>query len=1859
MNESVDTPGNETSALRGAGGLVERIEKARLELLDLSTRNRLLHTPRGGRAKIIEVVNELAKAMYETLVIKSKRFTFASGRTASSASPADLDLDIALGAKAEEALDESALVEQPEVELDETGRVLSHSDDQLQTRMTSANLQKRLLDLYIDAKTLEEEQGVNILYLAIGYLKWRAPTTPDEDRFAPLVLVPVHLERSNAGERFHLRWSGDEIQANLSLQLYLQRQFGMKLPDILESEGFDIDDYLDQVVAMVMGKSHWAVQRDDAVLGLFSFAKFMMYRDLDPAQWSRMGGFQSLPMLRGVVSDGFPGAKLSPDDAKLDPIVPPVQMLHVLDCDSSQALVVHDARQGTNILVQGPPGTGKSQTIANIVAAAVADGKRVLFVAEKMAALEVVKRRLDQTEIGVACLELHSNKANKRALLEELRRTWQLGQPRLDNPRAVIQQLTERRDELNEHAERMHRVFEPARLTPYQVFGHLVRLRREGHTTRVVGLDGAISWAPHQMEAREAVVRDLVARIDDMGLPNRHAWMGIGIRGLMPNERDRILEQVEALGGELDRWRTEAAQICTDLELSELSCFHEIAVAVDRALRLVAAPQIGPDALLAVEWDLPGSVEDLLNKLVTANHLSAKALELANESALSTNWSSTKQSLLQLASSFTLAGELATVVEVNLALDRSLPDLARLGQLLGEHASLTLDSATRLITIGERAASVPQIEREALVAHIWDRGVDAVEELIDAVERLQRARRHLEGVFRETAWDRDLEQARAFIATLGGSWLRVFNGSWRRSNRLVRSLLVDPKYPSEQLINELDELIAAQAARKKIHERDAQGSEAFGAGWQRERSDTAFLRGVAAWMRSLRPLGNGVRERLAEVADRQLASELAIRLRPLLEESKTRLTPINEALIGAGKIPWGEETVLRRVPLMVVSETIKTWCRAAESTRLLSAHASLTVESALAEIEQIMQAQRALQELEVLSALGFATMGQLWRGISSDFEALQAAYSWVNENPDLRRLAANTNDSAKRLRECRELEARAGNLAKEVNALFKALDFDGPGRAAAIENDALSEMSARLERWCANPEGLPQWVAYINRAKDAEGNGLTAIVAALADGRVPTNDAIGLFQLAYYEAVLAMMLHADKSLASLDGQKLSQLVTEFSQLDWDRMRLARRQVASSHHKQLPQRGGAAGPTAVLLGEMSKKQKHMAIRQLMERCAPAIQALKPVFMMSPLSVAQFLLPGALEFDLLVIDEASQVQPVDALGSVARAKQLVIVGDERQLPPTRFFAKVLGDSQDDDESNAQAADVESILGLCRARGLPERMLRWHYRSRHQSLIAVSNQQFYENQLLIVPSPFRSEAGMGLRLNHFADAVYDRGNTRTNPVEAKAVASAVIEHAGRTPQLSLGVATFSTQQRRAIFDELEVLRRQHPETEGFFAAHGEEPFFVKSLENIQGDERDVIFISVGYGRDSHGHMTMNFGPLTKDGGERRLNVLISRAKSRCEVFSSITDDDIDVERGRGKGVAAFKLFLHYARTGRLTIQRQDQEKEDRVLEMEIATALKERGIDVHERVGIAGLFVDLAVADPENPGRYVLGIECDGSWYRDARSARDRERLREAALRDKGWAMHRVWASEWFHRPQAELEKLIAAIEKAKVDAKQEANRDQDLQQRTPVDVQTVERGEYVEIGLADLDDGVLVESYVEASIYVPRQHYELHTVPDFKMAEIVRQVVQVEGPIHRAEVVARIRDLWGLQRAGGRIQSAVEVGIASALERRLIHLTHHNFLSLADQPIRIRDRSDVQSNTLRRPDYLPPQEIDAVALAIVRANLGATLEELVLHISRKLGYRSTSAQLRALFEDRVNDLLQNGKLRASGELFIAGE
>lgn len=1853
MIESISIPEAEVSAFRAPGSVEEKIEKARLELLDLSTKNRLLHTPRAGRAKTIEVVNELAEAMFKTLVLEGKRFTFAAGR-----------LDAGEGALAEAegpaaavSPSDAEFVDQPDLELDANGRVLAHWDSQLSTRMTSSGLQKRLVDLYIDAKTVEEEQGVNILYLAIGYLRWRAPKTPDQDRFAPLVLVPVRLERSNAGEKFHLKWSGEDVQTNLSLQLYMKREFAMKLPSIGEVETFDVTRYLDEITTLVSERPSWGVENDDAVLGLFSFAKFMMYRDLEASEWAAVGGFQALPSIRGVVADGFPTATLTSDEATIDDLISPAQTLHVVDCDSSQSLVVFDVQKGHSILVQGPPGTGKSQTITNIIAAAIADQKKVLFVAEKMAALEVVWRRLDHIGLGVACLELHSHKANKRTLLQELRNTWQLGAPTYQNGQATITQLTQARDELNAHAMRLHQVLEPSALAPFDAYGHLVRLRREGHTTSQVKLEQPTHWPPHEKQVREQLLLDLAQRIRVMGLPSQHPWNGVGITDLTPNDRERLIQAVAVQSGALSLWRRRADSFLEELNLPTASHFTDVESGIVRAQILMAAPAIGPDALMAPIWEEQGAADAILVSLKETQRLRSQTLELAQPDALEVDWAHTKGVLDRLAPQFSVSAELATLASLRPVIERVLPDATRLAQLLGESQPLTLDSAMHIAAIGERASSVPPIEREALIAHIWDRGVDTIEELIDAVEHVQRAKQDLAPVVREPAWGKDWETARGHLATLGSSWLRVFNGNWRRANREVRSQLANPKLAAPDVLSALDELIAAQAAQRKIAERDAQGSEAFGTQWERERSEPAFMRGVVAWMRALRPLGAGVREKLAEVGDRQLASELAVRIRPLLEDIRQRLTPISEALVAAERRPWGEETVLRRVPLTTLKEQTGAFAQAHAQAGLLNNRDTLSVEGALSDVALIERTQQAREILNGQQGNASAAFGPLWRGVDTELTAVHAATAWMHENNALRALAARLADSARSLAEGKRIEEEARGLTKELNALFAALKFSANELVSTQPREAkLSALSQLMARWEADAEGLPQWVAYQARAMQGAERGLGELIDHMAVGKVTPDQALGAFDLAYYEAILAAMTKRDAALGRFDGEQQSLTVSNFGQLDRDRMQFARHQVLATHHSRIPKRGGATGPTGLLLGEMEKKRGQLAIRQLMTKCAPAIQALKPVFMMSPLSVAQFLPPGALDFDVLVIDEASQVQPVDALGAIARCKQLVIVGDERQLPPTRFFAKVVGEADEkEDTEETQAADVESVLGLCRARGLPERMLRWHYRSRHQSLIAVSNSQFYQNRLLIVPSPYTGEAGLGLRFHHLPDAVYDRGNTRTNLVEAKVVAQAMIRHAIEHPQLSLGVATFSTQQRRAIFDELEILRRQHPETEGFFTAHPSEPWFVKSLENIQGDERDVIMISVGYGRDAQRNMTMNFGPLGKDGGERRLNVLISRAKSRCEVFSSITDEDIDLDRTQAKGTVAFKLFLHYARTGRLAITKEEEQTQaQRVFEEEVAIALRARGYELHTRVGIAGLFVDIAVSDPQRPGRYVLGIDCDGTWYRDAKSARDRERLREAALRDKGWSIYRLWIGDWFQRPQAELDKLIFAIEKAIEHNEGEQPMPGAATRPVPVEVSSVERGEFAEIGLINAEEDADSTPYEEAAFKVPSRQYELHLVPPTIMAEIVQDIVGIEGPIHRAEVMARARDLWGLGRAGSRIQAAVDAGIALALRNKTIEQAHHDFLSVPGQIPTVRDRSEVASPTLRRPDYLPPQEIDVAVVDIVSANLGATVGELVLRVSRQLGYRSTSAQLRAVIEDRVENVVKAGKVKESNGL-----
>lgn len=914
-------------------------------------------------------------------------------------------------------------------------------------------------------------------------------------------------------------------------------------------------------------------------------------------------------------------------------------------------------------------------------------------------------------------------------------------------------------------------------------------------------------------------------------------------------------------------------------------------------------------------------------------------------------------------------------------------------------------------------------------------------------------------------------------------------------------------------------------------------------------------------------------------------------------------------------------------------------------------------------IDTVMSAQKARRKIEAETSLGRDAFGARWSGERSDWGLLTSVVSWANSfervlsdenrarvsssgaSPELHALAKNASES---------LQATASTWDK----LTQFLQLD---QLVAIQADRLlaasvQAVTARVAAWEARGESVSKWIAFRERCDYAAELGLGSLSASVMSGALQGVNLAATFERCYFEALRDDFFEKMPSLKRFDGEMHTRTVDRFRELDRARLSVSRERIVGRHLAGMPRGNGGVGPLGVLNAEFAKKKNHLPIRQLLERAGPAIQQIKPIMMMSPLSVAQFLRPGAIEFDLLVVDEASQVEPVDALGAVARCKQVVIVGDERQLPPTRFFAKLTSDieeNEDEEDVTLRARDAESILDLCLAKGMSDRMLRWHYRSKHQSLIAVSNREFYDNRLFIVPSPFDAVAGMGLKFNYLPNAHYDRGNTRTNPAEAKAVAEAVIRHARENPTQSLGVATFSVAQRQAIVKELELLRREHPDVEDYFNRTSTEPFFVKNLENIQGDERDVIFISVGYGRTVTGFISMSFGPLNSEGGERRLNVLISRAKLRCEVFSSITGDDIDLDRVRSRGVVAFKLFLTFAQTGKFGIAEPTGKEADSVFEAEVADRLRSLGHDVKHQIGSAGFFVDLAVSDPEKPGRFVLGIECDGAQYHSSRSARDRDRLRQRVLEDHGWVIHRIWSTDWYLRPQEELEKVSAAIEAAKAVWQ---SRDLDLaqpKQAVPVHF-TIEHDEEGEVLTAHTtaEPVDIAIPYMEASLTVALDR-EPHEVNPLQMSRYVGEVVKVEGPVHESEIVTRVRSAWGLARSGNRIRDAVVAGINMAVNSGAIK-ADGEFYSVPDTEVAVRDRSGVLSLGLRKPEYLPPAEIAKATIAVIDQNFGATRLQLATAVSRLFGWQSTSAQLKMAIDIVVDKQVADGVFVERNEL-----
>lgn len=578
-----------------------------------------------------------------------------------------------------------------------------------------------------------------------------------------------------------------------------------------------------------------------------------------------------------------------------------------------------------------------------------------------------------------------------------------------------------------------------------------------------------------------------------------------------------------------------------------------------------------------------------------------------------------------------------------------------------------------------------------------------------------------------------------------------------------------------------------------------------------------------------------------------------------------------------------------------------------------------------------------------------------------------------------------------------------------------------------------------ITSWCNNLSSSIRYLQSLIRFEglkaSAQQEGLAPFLREVGRTGIPTEIWKEVYLKTFYSRCLDQIHQDAPLLTEFSTLDRDTLLSEFRRLDRESIEVGQRRIRAKLSIPRDWNASASREETILKTELNKSRRLMPLRKLFAQIPGLILQLRPLLMMSPTTISQLLDMDRFQFDLVIFDEASQVPVEHAIGGIVRAKQVIIVGDKQQLPPTSFFARM--DDEDTDEEEEIVDSFESILKEGEASGLPVRMLRWHYRSRDESLIAFSNAHFYDNYLVTFPSVLHQNNGASpfVEFVYVKDGVYRRGKSeRTNPNEARRVVDLVVSNLRSDPNTSIGIVTFSSSQQQIIDLLLDREFRISPELRQL-ADDPSEPLFVKSIEQVQGDERDVIVFSVGYGRDESGKFLRNFGPLNQDGGDRRLNVAVTRARSKVLLVASIQPEDISLEKTESRGAQLLRAYMLYARDGMkslATIATHDDGRDfDSPFEIAVHDALISEGFTVHKQVGVAGYRIDLAIVNADEPGKYIVGIECDGATYHSAATARDRDRLRQQVLENLGWRIHRIWSRSWFDNSAEEIRKVKSFV------------------------------------------------------------------------------------------------------------------------------------------------------------------------------------------------------------------------------------
>ncbi|WP_319379361.1 DUF3320 domain-containing protein [uncultured Methanocorpusculum sp.] len=1568
-------------------GIVE-LEELRSRLLDLTVRNNLLnYKPSPGRS--IEVIDCDPAEIYRLLVLEEKGMRFYPASKASRSESED-----------------KRIWKYPTF-----SKTAKYADLILHTPYTDIELRKKLYSLQNKSRTVFEEQGYPVLYLALGFVEWTERDCPAKPFKAPLLLIPVELDRQKVKENYTLRWTGEDPTLSLSLVAKLAEQ-GVILPDLGHPETIEEISAYFTVIRETVAEKDWLFIPGIS-LDLFSFRKFVMFKDLDPAIWDGGSPLENNPLIKRFF---HPEADQNStplfQENEVDLRLPSERTFNILDADSSQIAVIEEAKAGRNLVVEGPPGTGKSQTITNMIAEMLAVGKTVMFVSEKMAALEVVKRRLDVAGLSPYCLELHSQKAKKTELIRELEKSLQHPSLAASDLTSAHAQIDSLRSELDGYCNELKTPIGACGFTPYDLFGIREQYRYEFENSRhrtnyrlqKIPIENAVELTPDEYKATLSALQEIASYIPvllkDGESLSAHPWAMTRPGMILPRDQDDIRELVIAYQEKIQNLQTVMRAVSDMTDIPVPRSETEVSRLIETCRYLLKEYSVTIDILKNPLWGNQAEMNRLIANM----------------------------------------------------------------QDLYDHSSRILANFTPEIFLRNPAR--------------------LYSELLAYSEK--------------------------------GAFGKIFSGGYKKLKADIAGYYVGHVPDDAKILSDLKDARNYLTARDEWEQDKDVYLSLFAPVWKDEYTNPDSLRQYADWVMAV-----------------------------LTMAQEGLITPHTIELLCSGKIT-----------------------------------------------------------------------GPALSPLFTSLEDAVIAHS----------------------------EARDG--------LFNRLGIQD------LDTDqTFASMRKLTDLWITEIDRLSEWSTFLTYAETCGKTTAAPVLPLLFTDKISAEALIPAYLTGYADALLKEAYRVRPLLARFAQAPHELKIKTFAEYDRAAISANAARIIQKLDQTIPEIYVGASRDSemgVLTGEFNRKRGHMSIRTLMTKAGGLIQQIKPCFMMSPLSVAQYLDPRSVQFDIIIFDEASQVRPEDALGALMRGRQLVVMGDSRQLPPTTFFDQIAGPDEDDEESVAGIGDMESLLHVCK-QSYPTRRLRWHYRSRHESLIAVSNEEFYDGSLMVFPSPRHETPDLGLSFVHLPNTIYERGKSGVNKGEAQVVAESVIEYYLKYPDKTLGVATFSTRQQDAIRHEVDVLLRTHPEVEMLMNPANGEHFFVKNLETVQGDERDTMLISIGYGFDENHRLSRNFGPLNQAGGERRLNVLITRARERCVVFSNFRGVDLQIDPDSSSGVAALSRFLTYAEDRSSMTSGSDIRGADdaEYFPDSVAVMLEDYGYLVSRNVGCAGFRIDIAVSDPKDPGVYMAGILCDGSNYWSSEVARDRDRLRIQVLEGLGWHLVRIWSAEWFQHPVSCTKILLDFLEDVQkpIEPAVEIVEEPPKTEPTPASPALI-REETPEIKQPKqpVYARVKVEPYVFCSECDLNKYHQFSSVPDSVLATAILQIVSIEGPISLSMLNSRIKELGSVPK----MTPAIKKKIASLAEDEVnadrLTVDDEGFYSVPNKELAARERpakwscSDVSLS-----------EIGLAAEIILGKQFATPKSDLVRQTALVLGFKLT-APVKERMEMGIDAAISSGSIVTEGGKLI---